>query len=1311
MPLIGAQGPGSNISWRGNLDEYPDEFIFPEVIEVRPGDSGISTAIITGINYKALVTAVGSGCSVRITPYDDNTQTYGSPGDFLPGNDQNNPVIIRNNDKVELKISTNPPTQRSDYNRNYPVDVTIGKRPTSSWSITTKVIDDDPDPFGFTNQNNLQINSETFSNSVTVTGIDDVIGCDIFIASATGELRINGGSPARSGKIFDGDTLDLVNSTSNFYSTPVTTTVQIGIFTADFTIETRPADTTVDDFNFTPVSDVDLNTTHISNSITLSGADENLNGNNPLPISISNGEYRIERNGSTVQDFTSTSGETQNGDTITLRVTASDSYSTASTATVTISNRTKEFTATTRARPVNTIPNQFTFNDRVDVDRQSTVTSNTITLSGMTDFGDEGTATISSASGVEGKFKVVRNGVTVRNYSNASYGVRNGDQITLQLKASPNSLGVVSATFTISGTNTFNVVSGVPGSTTDTWNVTAKERFCNITSFSLANRTGNSGGLQPGQTASTSFIATGFDFDCGMTVTTSNANSYLKIGSRQGTSLSNVQIDDVVEVYMVAPYYDESRTTTVTLTSSYGTSRTANWTISPVSPPLPTLTLDAQNRSVPFIFPDGGTAVLTYTYNFVTNSSVTTNFGLSSISKNTLSSGQRSGTRTITGLQSGSNTFTMTVTNSSGSRTDSVTVLVGTPPNPTITLCPSNTSSCSSTSNSSGSTTLLYWKTTNAVTTSSPDFNTSGKQNGSVTVNNTTDNKTYRITATGAGNNPPTATATHTINLLPSVNLSSNRTNIITGQSITLSWTSSFANRVVNTSGSGFNTSSLSGSLTLTPPRGTTTYGITVGDGTFNASDTVTVRATDDTVVDNFSMSPSSVTNVNRSSNNESQPVFTNGGNRVSGLSPGVTLTARVSNGVFTSGGTSKSISNGTAASNLRIRVTASNSYSTTKTATLTIGSKSANFSVRTEDCVVERSTSSFDGVTVNTIRGVAAGFNDLIVVNVRSGGSTAISRAGNGQRRGQTFGPGLSQFTTPPSMTTMTATIISAGGGGGSASSSAGGGGGGGAAMRSIWAVAKGGGTKYDIVVGRGGGKGQGGASGADGGTSFIRSIGAPSGTVQYMVTFGGKGGGTTRGGSGGTGGGTNFTQPPVNGANGGDRRGSGRLAGGGHGGGAARYVGGTCLSGSNCGSSSFGGGAGQGSRASNSKCFGDNCRKGSYIGNDGVIYGGGGGGGSAGLPGGTGAVGNVRIDWVVDYPTPPKQDVIHEIIRTFWREINRGPTVSELQAYYNRFKNEPEVIFDVFNIRGRFESSIKSIGSVSNITDNCGNSLSLSV
>lgn len=1285
MPLIGAQGPGSNISWRGNLDEYPDEFNFPEIIDVLPGLAATSISqTITGINYKAGVTAIGSGCSVRVTPYDEDTQTYGTPTDFLPAGEEN-PVIIRNNDKIELQIVTESASGRSDYNRNYPTTVTIGKRPPVQWSVTTYPLDDIPDPFSFNSLTNLEVNALTVSNSVTVTGIDDVVGVDIFIASPTGELSINGGPFTTSGKIFDGDTLLLRNTTTNTYSTSLVTTVQLGNTVVNFTIVTRPADTTINDFSFTSITDVDINTVHESNTITISGADENVNGNNPLPISIVGGLYKIVRDGQLIQDYTDQSSQTQNGDEITLKITAPSTYTDTQTASVTISQLTRDFSATTRLRPIDTIPNQFTFTDQNNVDRNRTITSNTITLSGMTDFGDEGTASISSASGVNAKFKVVRDGQTVRNYSSSSFGVRNGDQITLQLTSSPNSLGAVQTTFTIAGTNTFNILSGINGSTSDTWNVISAQRFCNITSFNLQNKVGDSGELLPGQLASTSFVATGFDYDCGMTVTTSNANSYLKIGNRQGTTLTNVQIDDVVEVYMTTPYFDQTRTTTVTLTSSFGTSRSRNWTIGPVSPPAPQITLDAEARSVPFVFPDGGTAVLTYRYNFVTQSNVTTTgpgFNLNTIPPNTLSSGERSGTFVVENLLDGSNQFSMTVSNSTGSVSDNVTVLVGEAPPPTITLCPSNTSTCSPTSTKNkGDNIRLYWKTTNAVTTESPDFNTGGVQNGNILITNLQqDNKTFTVRATGAGVDPVTVQAQHTVDLRPSVNISADKTSIFTGETIRLTWSSDFATSVVNTSGPGFNTNSLSGSIDVTPPRGNITYGITVRDSIgLESSDSITIRVVDDTTVDNFSMSPSSRTNVNRSSNHESEPRW-GSGTSVRGLSPGVSVTARVSNGVFVSGGTSKSVSNGTSSSSLRIRVTASNSYSTTKTATLNIGGVSANFSVRTEDCVVQNSTDSHDGLSFNTRRCVASGgFNSMCFRNIRSG-SGNIGRSGNGTTGAVEFGVGSSGWSAPSGVFQITGSVIGGGGAGGKHRSQAGGGGGGAGAARKTWNCNPG--NSFSIRVG-GGGRADGTRPG--GGTD-IRGAG------NSVSVGGGGGGGTDSGGGGGS----------PNGASGGGRRGEGFNSEGGHGGGAGRITGGACARGSTCGGEGGNGGPGQGSNIVNGACQGNNCRKGANQGADGNAYGGGGSGGWRGNRGGNGADGRARINWTINYPNYSKVSVVRKIADAYWSK-GRPPTVQEIRNWYNAFRNSPASYPTIDNL---YNSIRGSIGSWSGARDNCGNS-----
>tara|TARA_B100001094_G_scaffold327296_1_gene385158 strand:+ start:25486 stop:30003 length:4518 start_codon:yes stop_codon:yes gene_type:complete len=1108
MPLIGAQGPGSQIAFRGNLDEYPDQFQFPSVVEVNPGTSGISTeVVITGINYKALVTLVGSAASVSVTPYQEATDNYGSEGDFLPGNDPNNPIIIRNKDKLKLKIDTLPPTVKEDYGRIYAANIKIGKRPESVWSITTKLVDNDPDPFSFNSQSGLEVSDFVASNNVPITGIDEIVGIDVFMLSQTGEIRINGGSPVRSGKIFNGQGIDIVDTTSGFYTKDVVNTVQVGTFATTFTHSTRDADKTIDPFTLSTVVNSDVSVSQDSTTITISGADPSINNNNPLPISItSGGQYKVTRGGTIVTQFTDVAGTVENGDVITVRQTSSTEFSTEVSTTLTVSNQSSTFRITTRPRPIDTIPDQFAFNNIIDQKRNVVVSSNEVVLAGMTAFGDEGTASISGTNGTNAEFKVIRNDEIVRDYSSSSSQVQLGDKIQLRVTTSPNSLGDVSATFTVAGTNTFTVLSGVNGSTTSTWSVISALRTCSIDIFSLTNQVGDSGGLQPGELAETSFVSTGFDEDCGITATTSNPNSYLKIGNRQGTSLDNVAIGDIIEVYMSTPYFDQTRTTTVTLTSSFGTSRSADWSIGPVSPPLPELDLNAVDRNVAFVFPNGGTAILNYVYNFVTNATVTTNFGVISVPINTLSSGSKSGSATRINLPAGTTNFTMTVSNSTGSTSDNVDVIVGVPPNPTISLCPSDTSTCSNTSNNNkGGSIRLFWKTTNCVRTESPDFSTGGKQNGNILIENLIeDDKVFTITAIGAGNPAPTATATHTANLRPFVDISTDRDSIILGESVTLSWTSEFATEVANSS--GFSTRDLSGTLNVTPTtRGNFTFGITVRDTDgVQTSDSTNINVIEDISPFSFRLDPDSFDNLNRGQRVETQPVFTEGDpNSLGGLSPGVSLVATLTgqgNPKFTkNNSTTLNVENGTPTNDLKFFFNASDDFNVEHIVSLAIGDKSDSVSASTDKCIVENSTETLDGMVWNMRRLFHFNskntriFNDLAFLDIKSGGQDLIKRFGEATPAYQEF-PCVNNTQTDYTWTApsgISEVIFQAIGGGGAGSTGkvkytktrgkgrqdnvrqtklipGSGGGGGGAAQLETTTVASG--TEFFITVGAGG-------------------------------------------------------------------------------------------------------------------------------------------------------------------------------------------------------------------------------------------------
>jgi N-acetylneuraminic acid mutarotase len=116
-----------------------------------------------------------------------------------------------------------------------------------------------------------------------------------------------------------------------------------GLNTKDFWEYDPTVDTTdmiPDPFTFTDQTGVALNTTVTSNTITVSGI------NAAASISITGGTYAV--NG---LPYTSASGKVSNGDTVTVRMTSSGSYSTLANATLTIGGVSDIFSVTTQAEP------------------------------------------------------------------------------------------------------------------------------------------------------------------------------------------------------------------------------------------------------------------------------------------------------------------------------------------------------------------------------------------------------------------------------------------------------------------------------------------------------------------------------------------------------------------------------------------------------------------------------------------------------------------------------------------------------------------------------------------------------------------------------------------------------------------------------------------------------------------------------------------------------------------------------------------------------------------------------------------------
>ena len=197
-------------------------------------------------------------------------------------------------------------------------------------------------------------------------------------------------------------------------------------------------------FSFSSQTDAALLAVTTSNTYTVGGI------STASPVSIVGGSYAL--NGGV---YTTTPSTVNNGDTVMLQQTASDSYSTTSTATLTIGGVSGAFNVTTLAVPVDTTPTAFSFNAQTGTALNSVATSNTLTVSGINS---------ASAISIAGGTYSINSGV----YVSTASTVTNGQTVTVQQVASTSYSTSSTATLTIGGVSgAFNVTTlAVPVSTT-----------------------------------------------------------------------------------------------------------------------------------------------------------------------------------------------------------------------------------------------------------------------------------------------------------------------------------------------------------------------------------------------------------------------------------------------------------------------------------------------------------------------------------------------------------------------------------------------------------------------------------------------------------------------------------------------------------------------------------------------------------------------------------------------------------------------------------------------------------------------------
>lgn len=287
--------------------------------------------------------------------------------------------------------------------------------------------------FAFTALTGQALSTQLTSNSITVSGFATPVAISV---SAGSEFQIDNGAWGSAGSMIgDGQSVRVRHTSSSSFNTTVTTTLTIGGVSGNFSSTTMASDTTPDPFSFTALAEQPLNTTVNSNVVTVAGI------NAPASIAITSGEYQI--NGGA---WSNAAGTVSNGQTVRVRHTTSAAYVTTVTSTLTIGGVNGAFSSTTQA--IDTTPDPFSFTPQSGTARNTEVTSNAVTISGIN---------TSVGISVTGGSYAIDGGA----FTSAAGTINNGQSVRARLTTANSFSSTATALVTIgSGSGNFTVTTG-----------------------------------------------------------------------------------------------------------------------------------------------------------------------------------------------------------------------------------------------------------------------------------------------------------------------------------------------------------------------------------------------------------------------------------------------------------------------------------------------------------------------------------------------------------------------------------------------------------------------------------------------------------------------------------------------------------------------------------------------------------------------------------------------------------------------------------------------------------------------------------
>ena len=240
------------------------------------------------------------------------------------------------------------------------------------------------------------------------------------VSIVNGFFSINGASFTPSDALINsGDNIQIKANSPSQYGHTSASYLTVGTLTREFTLTTTSTpDFTPNSFEFTAQYNVEPTTYTTSNSVTINGIDSK------TPISISSGQYSI--NGGA---YISAESTINSGDSIVLKLTSSDEFSSETIATLTVGSVSGSFSATTRAK--DTTPNYTAPTPVTNAEPNQAYDSGEILFN---DFDGELSLSLYAIGNTAVNYNL--NNTVWNGGSNATLQIQSGDKLELKVYAS-----------------------------------------------------------------------------------------------------------------------------------------------------------------------------------------------------------------------------------------------------------------------------------------------------------------------------------------------------------------------------------------------------------------------------------------------------------------------------------------------------------------------------------------------------------------------------------------------------------------------------------------------------------------------------------------------------------------------------------------------------------------------------------------------------------------------------------------------------------------------------------------------------------